>query len=344
MVLHNDDDDKHTDLTPSPSEFYDIFSRPLTATPPTSAPVWQPRYEYVHSLHPEIGTRDDLPSIFQIHVHYEPYYAPFPVTVRSEMTISDLITQLSYLFNTKRIFFFLFYDNRLCLHRQRLQDVRGLVPSSTLLLVHWDDQDALYFHSFYNKLNDADTRDLYWNFTSRSFQRTHPDSTRQQSANPASIQDTPAVSPASTTPTPPAISFAFTSIDSISNALQSSSISSLSAKKYYAVRRGRYPSPTIVASWDACKQLVNGFPNAEFKSFRTFPDATAYLHGADHSFICLHHDDGQPAAIPPPVEGGHHIISGRSNFVLRPEVPQWIAAKHFSHLDQLTIKTKSTPP
>ncbi len=161
VVLHNDNDDKQTDSTPSPSEFYDIFTRPLTATPLTSAPVLQPRYDYVHSLHPEIGTRDDLPSIFQIHVHYEPYYAPFPVTVRSEMTISDLITQLSYLFNTKRLFFFLFYDYRICLHRQRLRDVRGLVPSSTLLLVHWDDQDALYFHSFYNKLNDTDTEDLY---------------------------------------------------------------------------------------------------------------------------------------------------------------------------------------
>jgi hypothetical protein len=299
MVLHNDND-KQIDSAPSTSEFYDTFARPHIMTPPTSALDMLPRYDYVRSHHPEIGTREDLPPIFQIHVHYEPYYAPFPVTVRSEMKIRDLITQLSYLFNTKRIFFFLFYDNRICLHRHRLQDVRGLVPSSTLLLVHWDDQDALYFHSFYNKLNATDTLDLYWNFTSRSFQRTHPAPTRQQSASPASLKATPAthaspassfLRPASTEPAPQAISFAFMSIDSISNALQSSSISPLSAKKYYAVRRGRYPSPTIVDSWDTCKQLVHGFPNAEFKSFRTFPEATTYLKGADHSFICLHHDD-----------------------------------------------------
>jgi hypothetical protein len=75
-------------------------------TPLTSDLATLPRYDYNHSHHPETGTRDDLPPIFQIHVHYEPYYAPFPVTVRSDMKISDLITQLSYLFNTKRIFFF----------------------------------------------------------------------------------------------------------------------------------------------------------------------------------------------------------------------------------------------
>jgi hypothetical protein len=38
-------------------------------------------------------------------------------------------------------------------------------------------------------------------------------------------------------------------------------------------------------------------------------------------------DDGHLSAIPPPVEGGHHIISGYSNFVLHPEAPEWIAAK-----------------
>jgi hypothetical protein len=74
--------------------------------------------------------------------------------------------------------------------------------------------------------------------------------------------------------------------------------------------------------------LVNGFPNAEFKSFRTFPDATTYLQGADRSFICLHHDDGQPAAIPPPVEGGRIIFKS----TLRPEAPEWKATKNLQLL------------
>jgi hypothetical protein len=137
-------------------------------TPLTPDLAMLPQYDYTHSHHPEIGTREGLPPIFQIHVHYEPYYAPFPVTVRSDMKIGDLTTQLGYLFNTKRIFFFIFYDNRICLHSHRLQDVRGLVPSSTPLLVHWDDQEAPYFHSLYNKLNATDTLDLYWNVTSRT--------------------------------------------------------------------------------------------------------------------------------------------------------------------------------
>jgi hypothetical protein len=103
--LHNEDD-QQTDLASQQSEFYDIFERLIVQPPLDAASTALPRYDYTHVRHPEVGTREDLPSVFQIHVHYEPYYAPFPVTVRPDMNISDLITQLSYLFNTKRVFSF----------------------------------------------------------------------------------------------------------------------------------------------------------------------------------------------------------------------------------------------
>jgi hypothetical protein len=196
--------------------------------------------------------------------------------------------------------------------------VRGLVPSSTLLLVHWDNQEALYFHSLYNKLNALDTSNLYWNFTDRNFQWTHPVPTRQQQTSPATFTDSPAshassdttsTRPVDSSPAPSGLSFAFMSIDSLSYALQSSSLSPQHAKKYYAIRRGRYPSLTIVESWDVCKQLVHGFSSSEYKSFRTLSEATHYLRGSDQSLVCLHHDDGHLSELPPPVEGGH-IIPG----------------------------------
>ena len=46
--------------------------------------------------------------------------------------------------------------------------------------------------------------------------------------------------------------------------------------KFYAVRRGR-TSNTIYTTWEECKQQVHRFSGAEFKSFRTYSDAQAYL-------------------------------------------------------------------
>ncbi|WEV39914.1 ribonuclease H family protein [Lactobacillus sp. ESL0684] len=45
--------------------------------------------------------------------------------------------------------------------------------------------------------------------------------------------------------------------------------------KFYAVRKGREPG--IYRSWDAAKQQVNGYSNAEYKSFKNITDATDYL-------------------------------------------------------------------
>jgi hypothetical protein len=49
-------------------------------------------------------------------------------------------------------------------------------------------------------------------------------------------------------------------------------------RKYYAIRVGRPPSPTIVHSWPECSALVTGFSHAEFKSFSKLCDAESYLN------------------------------------------------------------------
>lgn len=47
--------------------------------------------------------------------------------------------------------------------------------------------------------------------------------------------------------------------------------------KYYAVKKGH--NTGIFTNWDDCKTQVNGFPGAEYKSFKTNEEAEAYLAG-----------------------------------------------------------------
>lgn len=47
------------------------------------------------------------------------------------------------------------------------------------------------------------------------------------------------------------------------------------ASKFYAVKKGR--STGIFTSWDECKQMVDGFTGATYKSFKTLDEATAYM-------------------------------------------------------------------
>ena len=49
--------------------------------------------------------------------------------------------------------------------------------------------------------------------------------------------------------------------------------------KYYAVRCGRKTG--IFTDWASCKEAVDGFPGAEFKSFKKESDALRYLDGVD---------------------------------------------------------------
>ena len=46
------------------------------------------------------------------------------------------------------------------------------------------------------------------------------------------------------------------------------------AGKYYAVRKGR--TPGVYTSWEACRQMVDKYPGAQYKSFRTPGEARAF--------------------------------------------------------------------
>ena len=47
--------------------------------------------------------------------------------------------------------------------------------------------------------------------------------------------------------------------------------------KYYAVKKGIKPG--IYTDWDTCKEQVNGFSGAEYKSFKSQKDALNYIYG-----------------------------------------------------------------
>lgn len=50
------------------------------------------------------------------------------------------------------------------------------------------------------------------------------------------------------------------------------------AGKYYAVRVGK--TPGIYENWNDCKAMVDGFPGAVYKSFKTLTEAEVFLQGA----------------------------------------------------------------
>lgn len=50
------------------------------------------------------------------------------------------------------------------------------------------------------------------------------------------------------------------------------------AGKFYAVRKGKVPG--IYNSWDACKRMVDGYPGAIYKSFKSKKEAEDFVAGS----------------------------------------------------------------
>ncbi|MCI5919865.1 MAG: ribonuclease H family protein [Roseburia sp.] len=50
------------------------------------------------------------------------------------------------------------------------------------------------------------------------------------------------------------------------------------ASKFYAVRKGK--TPGIYESWEACKRNVDGYPGAQYKSFKTRKEAEQFVGDA----------------------------------------------------------------
>lgn len=63
--------------------------------------------------------------------------------------------------------------------------------------------------------------------------------------------------------------------------------------KYYAVKKGLKPG--IYATWDECKEQVNGFSGAEYKSFKSLEEANQFMYGTDTT-SCTKIDVGEPTA------------------------------------------------
>lgn len=57
----------------------------------------------------------------------------------------------------------------------------------------------------------------------------------------------------------------------------------MSKQKYYAVRVGRKKG--IYNTWDECHIQVDGYPNAQYKSFKTIKEAEMYLENKDVPII-----------------------------------------------------------
>lgn len=52
------------------------------------------------------------------------------------------------------------------------------------------------------------------------------------------------------------------------------------AGKYYAVKLGK--TPGIYLNWDDCRKMVDGYPGAVYKSFKTITEAEAFLKAEEN--------------------------------------------------------------
>lgn len=70
----------------------------------------------------------------------------------------------------------------------------------------------------------------------------------------------------------------------------------MAAKKYYAVKKGK--TVGVFESWDACKASVDGFPGAEYKSFKTREEAAAFCGGETpaRQSVAMKNSDGPVTA------------------------------------------------
>ena len=48
------------------------------------------------------------------------------------------------------------------------------------------------------------------------------------------------------------------------------------ASKYYAVKKGKVPG--IYLNWNDCKAMVDGYPGAVYKSFKTIEEAEKFIN------------------------------------------------------------------
>jgi ribonuclease HI len=89
------------------------------------------------------------------------------------------------------------------------------------------------------------------------------------------------------------------------------------AGKFYAVKIGKVPG--IYSTWDACKAMVDGFPGAVYKSFKTRAEAEAFVGaGAQRppgSGTSLAKNAASAAAADPAPDRPYAFVDGSFNSV-----------------------------
>ena len=65
----------------------------------------------------------------------------------------------------------------------------------------------------------------------------------------------------------------------------------MAKKKIYAVRKGKVIG--IFKSWDECKDSVEGYPGAEYKSFFSEEEANEYLSGLEKEVVNITIEKGE---------------------------------------------------
>lgn len=61
----------------------------------------------------------------------------------------------------------------------------------------------------------------------------------------------------------------------------------MAKKNFYAIKAGHQTG--IFSSWDECKRLVEGYPNAKYKGFSTLKEAQNYMN--DSQEVCIDEND-----------------------------------------------------
>ncbi len=82
------------------------------------------------------------------------------------------------------------------------------------------------------------------------------------------------------------------------------------AGKFYAVRKGKVPG--IYSSWDACKRMVDGYPGAIYKSFKSKKEAEDFVAGGASvaQSTPQTESDTEPATDYAFVDGSFNIATG----------------------------------
>lgn len=84
------------------------------------------------------------------------------------------------------------------------------------------------------------------------------------------------------------------------------------AGKFYAVRKGKVPG--IYSSWDACKRMVDGYPGAIYKSFKSCQEAEKFVAGGSGILTEKPQTDAVPVTDYAFVDGSFNIVTSVYGF------------------------------